>query len=185
MNEDLILKQTLLINKHLNDKESHFKLLEVPLTLFQDHTLLEKNFVKKMNLLHPDRHINKEAIILEEISRKSALLNRGFEILSSPIKTLEYILVDWPTVKDIETLTELIALSQKVNEVLSQKEEGEMQGGFSINGSLAKLNDELNSRCQTALQQADTAIKSQNWQEAARLLMIIRATQRGLEQLGV
>ena len=164
-----------------------------------------------MRDLHPDRYIGHHPDQTAEISRNSAILNRAFEILSHPIKSLEYIVAEWNLVHDPETIAGLIELNQRVFNILSMQNDGwsdDGDGGTIQDGgdgtqamgldrvdgdgsgdigriaAIDSLVYELTQEIGVLLQNAEAKIVSQNWQDAAHLFMRIKSIQTVLLKLG-
>ena len=72
--------------------KSYFELYDLPLTFKVDEVLLKKKFYALSREYHPDFHANESQEKQEEILELSTLNNKAYNVLSDPLKRIEYIL---------------------------------------------------------------------------------------------
>ncbi len=173
-------------------EENYFNILNMPITLFQNINDLEKNFVLAMKEVHPDKHIRKNIGIIDITSKKSAVLNKAFETLSSSIKTLEYIIDDNITINDFSVIEYLMNLNQKVVEIQKNQEKlsvtennneiTELNINDNINDknltSLKILQGELKIELLSLLKKAEHKITTDNYQDLSSLFMKIKGIEK-------
>lgn len=72
--------------------KSYFELYELPLTFKVDENLLKKKFYALSREYHPDFHANESQVKQDEILELSTLNNKAYNVLSDPLKRIEYML---------------------------------------------------------------------------------------------
>ena len=72
--------------------KNYFELYELPLSFYVDETLLKKKFYELSKRFHPDFYVNESAEKQAEILELSTRNNRAYQVLSDPLKRIEYVL---------------------------------------------------------------------------------------------
>lgn len=75
----------------MKDK-NYFELYELPLSFQLDGALLKKKFYELSKRFHPDFYVNESPEKQAEILELSTLNNKAYQVLSDPLKRIEYIL---------------------------------------------------------------------------------------------
>lgn len=71
---------------------NYFELYELPLTFQVDELKLKKKFYELSKRFHPDFYVNESAEKQAEILELSTLNNKAYQVLSDPLKRIEYVL---------------------------------------------------------------------------------------------
>lgn len=72
--------------------KNYFQLYELPLSFHVDEALLKKKFYELSKRFHPDFYVNESAEKQAEILELSTENNKAYQVLSDPLKRIEYIL---------------------------------------------------------------------------------------------
>lgn len=75
----------------MKDK-NYFEWYELPSSFQLDGALLKKKFYEMSKRFHPDFYVNESAEKQAEILELSTLNNKAYQVLSDPLKRVEYIL---------------------------------------------------------------------------------------------
>jgi molecular chaperone HscB len=75
----------------MNEK-NYFELYELPLNFHVDEVKLKKKFYELSKRFHPDFYVNESEEKQEEILELSTINNRAYQVLSDPLKRIEYVL---------------------------------------------------------------------------------------------
>jgi len=73
-------------------EKNYFELYELPLTFQVDEVKLKKKFYELSKRFHPDFYVNESEEKQAEILELSTLNNKAYQILSDPLKRIEYVL---------------------------------------------------------------------------------------------
>jgi molecular chaperone HscB len=71
---------------------NYFKLYDLPLSFQIDSALVKKKFYELSKRYHPDFYVNESDEKQAEILELSTLNNKAYQILSDPLKRIEYVL---------------------------------------------------------------------------------------------
>jgi molecular chaperone HscB len=71
---------------------NYFEFYDLPLSFDLDEQKLKKKFYELSKRYHPDFYVNENAEKQAEILELSTLNNKAFQVLSDPLKRIEYIL---------------------------------------------------------------------------------------------
>ncbi len=71
---------------------NYFELYELPLSFRLDEAVLKRKFYELSKKYHPDFYINESDEKQQEILELSTLNNKAFQVLSHPLKRMEYVL---------------------------------------------------------------------------------------------
>lgn len=71
---------------------NYFELYELPLSFRPDEAVLKRKFYELSKKYHPDFYINESDEKQQEILELSTLNNKAFQVLSHPLKRMEYVL---------------------------------------------------------------------------------------------
>lgn len=72
--------------------KNYFELYELPLSFHIDDAQLKKKFYELSKRFHPDFYVNEPDEKQREILELSTLNNKAYQVLSEPLKRIEYIL---------------------------------------------------------------------------------------------
>lgn len=72
--------------------KNYFELYELPLSFKFDGALLKKKFYELSKRFHPDFYVNESSEKQDEILELSTLNNKAYQVLSDPLKRIEYVL---------------------------------------------------------------------------------------------
>ena len=72
--------------------KNYFELYELPLSFRVDNVQLKKKFYDLSKRFHPDFYVNESDEKQQEILELSTLNNKAYQVLSDPLKRIEYIL---------------------------------------------------------------------------------------------
>ena len=104
---------------------NYFELYDLPLSFQIDNTLVKKKFYALSKRFHPDFYVNESQEKQEEILELSTINNKAYQVLSDPLKRIEYVL----SLHDMLAEGDKYALSQDflmdmmdVNEALMEME---------------------------------------------------------------
>lgn len=75
----------------MKDK-NYFELYELPLSFQLDGAQLKKKFYELSKRFHPDFYVNESTEKQDEILELSTLNNKAYQVLSDPLKRIEYVL---------------------------------------------------------------------------------------------
>lgn len=73
-------------------EKNYFELYELPLTFRADELKLKKKFYELSKRFHPDFYVNESVEKQAEILELSILNNKAYQVLSNPLKRIEYVL---------------------------------------------------------------------------------------------
>lgn len=73
-------------------EKNYFELYELPLTFRADELKLKKKFYELSKRFHPDFYANESVEKQAEILELSILNNKAYQVLSDPLKRIEYVL---------------------------------------------------------------------------------------------
>ena len=73
-------------------QKNYFELYELPLTFQVDEVKLKKKFYELSKRFHPDFYVNESEEKQFEILELSTLNNKAYQVLSDPLKRIEYVL---------------------------------------------------------------------------------------------
>lgn len=71
---------------------NYFELYDIPVSFHPDEVLVKKKFYELSKRFHPDFHVNETDEKQAEILELSTLNNKAYQVLSDPLKRIEYIL---------------------------------------------------------------------------------------------
>ena len=71
---------------------NYFELYELPVVFQVDDALVKKKFYELSKRYHPDFYVNEPEEKQQEILELSTLNNKAYQVLSNPIKRIEYVL---------------------------------------------------------------------------------------------
>lgn len=71
---------------------NYFEFYDLPLSFGIDEQQLKKKFYELSKRYHPDFYVNEDAEKQAEILELSTLNNKAFQVLSDPLKRIEYVL---------------------------------------------------------------------------------------------
>ncbi|HYK76212.1 MAG TPA: Fe-S protein assembly co-chaperone HscB [Daejeonella sp.] len=71
---------------------NYFELYDLPVKFHVDEALVKKKFYELSKLYHPDFYANESQEKQQEILELSTLNNKAYQVLSNPLKRIEYIL---------------------------------------------------------------------------------------------
>ena len=71
---------------------NYFELYGIPVSFHPDEALVKKKFYELSKRFHPDFHVNETDEKQSEILELSTLNNKAYQVLSDPLKRIEYIL---------------------------------------------------------------------------------------------
>jgi len=71
---------------------NYFELYDLPLSFQIDNALVKKKFYELSKRFHPDFYVNESAEKQAEILELSTLNNKAYQVLSDPLKRIEYVL---------------------------------------------------------------------------------------------
>ncbi len=71
---------------------NYFDLYQLPVSFHVDETQVKKKFYDLSKRYHPDFYVNESVEKQQEILELSTLNNKAYQILSNPLKRIEYIL---------------------------------------------------------------------------------------------
>ncbi|MDO8994504.1 MAG: Fe-S protein assembly co-chaperone HscB [Daejeonella sp.] len=71
---------------------NYFELYDLPLSFQIDNTLVKKKFYELSKRYHPDFYVNESDEKQAEILELSTLNNKAYQVLSDPLKRIEYVL---------------------------------------------------------------------------------------------
>ena len=71
---------------------NYFELYEIPVSFKVDEATLKRKFYDLSKRFHPDFYINEPAEKQQEILDLSTLNNKAWQVLSNPLKRIEYVL---------------------------------------------------------------------------------------------
>lgn len=73
-------------------EHNYFEFYELPVSFAVDEQKLKKKFYELSKRFHPDFYVNEDEDKQAEILGLSTLNNKAFQVLSNPLKRIEYIL---------------------------------------------------------------------------------------------
>lgn len=73
-------------------EKNYFELYELPLTFQVDEVKLKKKFYELSKRFHPDFYVNESEEKQVEILELSTINNKAYQVLSDPLKRIEYVL---------------------------------------------------------------------------------------------
>ena len=104
---------------------NYFELYDLPLSFQIDNVLVKKKFYELSKRFHPDFFVNESQEKQDEILELSTINNKAYQVLSDPLKRIEYVL----SLHDMLAEGDKYALSQDflmdmmdVNEALMEME---------------------------------------------------------------
>ena len=71
---------------------NYFELYDLPLSFQIDNVLVKKKFYALSKRFHPDFYVNESQEKQEEILELSTINNKAYQVLSDPLKRIEYVL---------------------------------------------------------------------------------------------
>ena len=71
---------------------NYFELYDLPLSFQIDSALVKKKFYELSKRYHPDFYVNESAEKQAEILELSTINNKAYQVLSDPLKRIEYVL---------------------------------------------------------------------------------------------
>ena len=71
---------------------NYFELYDLPLSFQIDDVLVKKKFYALSKRFHPDFYVNESQEKQEEILELSTINNKAYQVLSDPLKRIEYVL---------------------------------------------------------------------------------------------
>ena len=71
---------------------NYFELYNLPILFHIDEVQVKKKFYELSKNFHPDFHVNESEEKQQEILELSTLNNKAYQVLSNPLKRIEYIL---------------------------------------------------------------------------------------------
>lgn len=74
------------------DIPNHFELYDIPESFNPDQAVVKRKFYELSKRFHPDYFVNESREKQSEILELSTLNNKAFQVLSQPLKRIEYIL---------------------------------------------------------------------------------------------
>jgi molecular chaperone HscB len=149
---------------------SAFERLDMAVTFDMDLAQVEQNYFKAQRLVHPDRFVGANKTEKVFSAQHSAAINEAYAILKEPIKRVQELLkitghtqpnIEQQTLDDPELLMEVIELREELLEAQSLEQ---------ING----LRDRLETSFNQNLASMSEAFKTNDYQEAAKLLNRLR-----------
>jgi len=71
---------------------NYFELYNLPISFQIDNALVKKKFYELSKRYHPDFYVNESDEKQAEILELSTLNNKAYQVLSDPLKRIEYVL---------------------------------------------------------------------------------------------
>ena len=71
---------------------NYFELYDLPISFQIDNTLVKKKFYELSKRFHPDFYVNESQEKQAEILELSTINNKAYQVLSDPLKRIEYVL---------------------------------------------------------------------------------------------
>lgn len=71
---------------------NYFELYDLPISFQIDNTLVKKKFYELSKRFHPDFYVNESQDKQAEILELSTINNKAYQVLSDPLKRIEYVL---------------------------------------------------------------------------------------------
>lgn len=153
---------------------NYFELYELPLSFDLDAAILRKKFYELSKRFHPDFYVNESQEKQDEILELSTLNNKAYQVLSDPLKRVEYILSHYNMLADGDkhVLPQSFLMEMMdVNEALMEMEfEADEHKLAELKGQI----DEMEQALLDELKQATSRFDANNEQEAKHVLLKIR-----------
>jgi molecular chaperone HscB len=153
---------------------NYFELYDIPLNFEPDPALIRKKFYELSKRFHPDFYVNEGQKKQDEILELSTLNNKAYQVLSDPLKRIEYILSIYNMLADGDkhVLPQSFLMDMMdVNEALMEMEFDPDEH------KLAELKQQIDEMEQTLfeeLKQYTTQFDTKNETEAENILLNIR-----------
>ena len=77
---------------HISSTMNYFELYELPIKFHPDNEQVKKKFYELSKKYHPDFHAGESEDKQQEILELSTLNNKAYQVLSNPLKRIEYVL---------------------------------------------------------------------------------------------
>ncbi len=153
---------------------NYFELYELPLSFDLDTDILRKKFYELSKRFHPDFYVNESQDKQDEILELSTQNNKAYQVLSDPLKRVEYILSLYNMLADGDkhVLPQSFLMEMMdVNEALMEMEfEADEQKLADLKGQI----DEMEQALLEELNQSTSRFDANNEQEAQDILLKIR-----------
>jgi len=153
---------------------NYFELYDLPLSFDPDVAVLKKKFYELSKRFHPDFYVNESQEKQDEILELSTLNNKAYQVLSDPIKRVEYILSLYNMLADGDKhvlpqsfLMEMMDVNEALMEMEFDADEHKLT-------ELKQQIDEMEQGLFEELKQSTSRFDANNEQEAENILLKIR-----------
>lgn len=153
---------------------NYFELYELPLSFDLDAAILRKKFYELSKRFHPDFYVNESQEKQDEILELSTQNNKAYQVLSDPLKRVEYILSLYNMLADGDKhvlpqsfLMEMMDVNEALMEMEFEADEQKL-------AELKQQIDEMEQALFEELNQYTAQFDSKNETEAENILLKIR-----------
>ena len=153
---------------------NYFELYELPLSFDLDTDILRKKFYELSKRFHPDFYVNESQDKQDEILELSTQNNKAYQVLSDPLKRVEYILSLYNMLADGDKhvlpqsfLMEMMDVNEALMEMEFEADEQKL-------AELKQQIDEMEQALFEELNQYTAQFDSKNETEAENILLKIR-----------
>lgn len=153
---------------------NYFELYELPLSFDLDTDILRKKFYELSKRFHPDFYVNESQEKQDEILELSTQNNKAYQVLSDPLKRVEYILSLYNMLADGDKhvlpqsfLMEMMDVNEALMEMEFEADEQKL-------AELKQQIDEMEQALFEELNQYTAQFDSKNETEAENILLKIR-----------
>lgn len=153
---------------------NYFELYELPLSFDLDAAMLRKKFYELSKRFHPDFYVNESQEKQDEILELSTQNNKAYQVLSDPLKRVEYILSLYNMLADGDKhvlpqsfLMEMMDVNEALMEMEFDPDELKLA---ELSGQI----DEMEQALLEELKQSTSRFDANNEQEAEHILLKIR-----------
>ena len=153
---------------------NYFELYELPLSFDLDTDILRKKFYELSKRFHPDFYVNESQEKQDEILELSTQNNKAYQVLSDPLKRVEYILSLYNMLADGDKhvlpqsfLMEMMDVNEALMEMEFDADEHKLT-------ELKQQIDEMEQALFEELNQYTAQFDSKNETEAENILLKIR-----------